>query len=117
MREHAPHQGDPTYRTDIDGLRALAIIGVVAYHVRLPGISGGFVGVDVFFVISGYVITQLLARRLEATGRLSLADFYARRIRRLFPALGLMLLVTVLLGYFLLSPTGPRQEFTKSSIA
>jgi peptidoglycan/LPS O-acetylase OafA/YrhL len=117
MREHVPHQRDPTYRTDIDGLRALAIIGVVAYHVRLPGISGGFVGVDVFFVISGYVITQLLARHLEATDRLSLADFYARRIRRLFPALALMLLVTVLLGYFLLSPTGPRQEFTKSSIA
>lgn len=74
------------YRRDIDGLRGVAIVPVVLFHAGVPGFGGGFVGVDVFFVISGYLITGLLAEQLEA-GRLSLRQFYERRIRRLFPAL------------------------------
>ena len=70
------------YRTDIEGLRALAVILVIAYHYQFPGITGGFVGVDVFFVISGFVITQLLMRSL-AEKTFSFATFYSRRIRRL----------------------------------
>lgn len=72
-------------RADIEGLRALAVVLVILYHYQVPGISGGFVGVDVFFVISGFVITQLLRRAMDA-GRFRFADFYARRIRRLVPA-------------------------------
>ena len=83
-----------TYRADIDGLRALAIIAVVAYHVGLPGVDGGFVGVDVFFVISGYLITTLLWGELRRSGRVSWADFYARRVRRLLPAMVVVVLAS-----------------------
>jgi peptidoglycan/LPS O-acetylase OafA/YrhL len=99
-----PHTSDSTrerYRPDIDGLRAVAILGVVAYHVGIPGITGGFSGVDVFFVISGYLITQLLARELTTTGTLSIGNFYARRMRRLLPALVLVVLATLALSWVL----------------
>lgn len=78
------------YRPDIDGLRAIAVLSVVLFHAEIPGFSGGFVGVDVFFVISGYLITLLLCKDLEA-GEFSLSRFYERRIRRIFPALMVML--------------------------
>ncbi|MEK8049880.1 acyltransferase family protein [Ideonella sp. DXS22W] len=78
------------YRPEIDGLRALAVLPVVLYHAGAPGFGGGFIGVDVFFVISGYLITRLIVNDLEAR-RFSLADFYARRCRRLLPALCVML--------------------------
>lgn len=74
----------PGFRADIEGLRALAVILVILYHFDVPGITGGFIGVDVFFVISGFVITQLLQRAFEK-GTFSFKDFYARRIRRLVP--------------------------------
>jgi peptidoglycan/LPS O-acetylase OafA/YrhL len=74
-------------RKDIDGLRAIAILAVVSYLVGLPGVHGGFVGVDVFFVISGYLITSLLLAEAQRDGSVSLRSLYARRIRRLFPAL------------------------------
>ena len=91
------------YRPDIDGLRAIAILSVVLYHA-FPGlIPGGFVGVDIFFVISGYLITSILLKNLEA-GRYSIKAFYARRIRRLFPALGLVLVFCLLLGWLVLTP-------------
>jgi peptidoglycan/LPS O-acetylase OafA/YrhL len=80
-----PH-ATANYRTDIDGLRALAVGAVVLYHVDARGFSGGFVGVDVFFVISGYLITNIILRDL-ALGAFSIAEFYRRRILRLFPAL------------------------------
>lgn len=74
------------YRADIDGLRALAVLPVIAFHAGVPGVSGGFAGVDVFFVISGYLITAILMRDI-AEGRFSVAGFYERRARRILPAL------------------------------
>jgi peptidoglycan/LPS O-acetylase OafA/YrhL len=82
------------YRPGIDGMRAIAVLGVVLYHAGF-GPPAGFVGVDIFFVISGFLITSLLEAELAATGRIDLAAFYARRVRRLFPALGIVLTVTV----------------------
>lgn len=85
----------PGYRDDIEGLRALAVVLVILYHYEFPGITGGFIGVDMFFVISGFVITQLLQRSFDAdTFRFS--DFYARRIRRLVPLFLLVSTVTFL---------------------
>jgi len=92
------------YRPEIDGLRALAVVAVVAYHAGLPGFGGGFVGVDVFFVISGFLITGLLAREVEGSGRLSVAGFYGRRARRLLPMSALVTIVTVAVGWRVLSP-------------
>lgn len=75
------------YRPDVDGLRAVAVISVLLYHLGVERISGGFVGVDVFFVISGFLITKLIVTEVEETSRFSFARFYERRVRRLFPAL------------------------------
>lgn len=83
------------FRTDVQGLRAIAVGLVLAYHAGLPGISGGYVGVDVFFVISGFLISTHLLQSLERDGRIRFADFYARRIRRILPA---SLTVAVLTG-------------------
>ena len=90
------------YRPEIDGLRAVAVIGVVMFHLGL-GFPGGFVGVDVFFVISGYLITGILLRQLNE-GRFSLVDFWARRVRRIAPAALVMVVVTLLIGGFLQTP-------------
>ena len=91
------------YRPDIDGLRAIAIFVVVIYHLGKLS-KGGFVGVDVFFVISGYLITSIILADMDA-GRFSLANFYERRIRRIFPALFACLAATIIAGYFLLFPS------------
>jgi len=80
-------------RADIQGLRAVAVLLVVAFHAGLP-VPGGFSGVDVFFAISGFVITGTLLRELTSAGRIDLPRFYVRRIRRLLPALALMSRVT-----------------------
>ena len=93
-----------TYRPDIDGLRAVAVIAVVLFHAGVPFLSGGFVGVDVFYVLSGFLITGLLVGELQRTGTVSLISFYARRIRRLLPASVLVLSVTALLSTVLLPP-------------
>ncbi len=90
------------YRRDIDGLRAIAVLSVVFYHAGL-GFPGGYVGVDVFFVISGYLITALILKDLER-GSFSMANFWERRIRRIFPALAAMVAVTCVAGWFLLLP-------------
>ena len=74
------------FRPDVEGLRAIAVIAVVLFHMKVAGFEGGFVGVDVFFVVSGFLITQLLLRELEVSGTVSLHDFWARRARRLLPA-------------------------------
>jgi peptidoglycan/LPS O-acetylase OafA/YrhL len=91
----------PKYRPDIDGLRAVAVLAVVAFHAFPGAVPGGFVGVDVFFVVSGYLISTILFTNLER-GTFSLAEFYARRIRRIFPALALVLSATLILGWALL---------------
>ncbi|HET9141001.1 acyltransferase family protein [Actinophytocola sp.] len=98
--------GTWTQRADIQGLRALAVGLVLAYHLSPERLPGGFIGVDVFFVISGFLIIGLLVREIRRTGRLRMRDFYARRIRRLLPAASLVLLATVA-GTILLLPT-PR---------
>ena len=93
-----------TYRPDIEGLRGVAVCLVVAYHASPRRFHGGFIGVDVFFVLSGYLITGLLVREITETGRLSLAGFYARRARRLLPASALVFLGTILACSLFLSP-------------
>ena len=88
--------GDRSYRPDIQGLRAVAVVLVVLYHCGVPGIRGGYVGVDVFFVISGFLITRHLLGEHRRTGRMSLRTFYARRIRRLLPSALAVVVVTML---------------------
>ncbi len=92
------------YRPEIDGLRAVAVLPVLLFHVGWPGFSGGFVGVDVFFVISGYLITKLIVDEFEATGGFRFGEFYLRRMRRLFPALAVVMATTALATLFILSP-------------
>ena len=92
-----------SYRPEIDGLRAMAVVPVVLYHAHVPGVSGGFVGVDVFFVISGFLITSQLAADVAA-GRFSIVTFYERRVRRIFPALFVMLAVSAVMALWLLLP-------------
>ena len=97
--------GDRAWRPDVEGLRAIAVGIVVAIHYGVPGFKGGYVGVDVFFVVSGFVITGLLLRENQSTGKTSLFDFYARRCRRILPAATLVILATVLMTYILVGPT------------
>jgi len=103
------------YRPEIDGLRAISVLAVVLFHLGIPGISGGFVGVDVFFVISGFLITSILKSELEE-GTFSILAFYDRRIRRILPALLVMLLVVLIAGYWILTP-GDYVASARSSIA
>ncbi|MBZ9917510.1 acyltransferase [Mesorhizobium sp. BR1-1-7] len=93
-----------SFRPDIEGMRALAVAGVVAYHFGLTALPGGFAGVDIFFVISGYLITRHLLQEIGESGRLNLWRFYARRARRLLPASLFVILATLLAGAFILSP-------------
>lgn len=90
------------FRTDIQGLRALAVGIVLLYHANAPFLPGGFVGVDVFFVISGFLITGILLREAHSTGRVNLLEFYAKRVRRILPAATVVLLATALLAYLFL---------------
>ncbi|HSN18358.1 MAG TPA: acyltransferase family protein [Gammaproteobacteria bacterium] len=93
----------PKYRPDIDGLRALAVLAVLAFHAYPKSVGGGFIGVDVFFVISGFLISSILFANIEQE-RFSYADFYSRRIRRIFPALAVVLAASLTAGGFLLLP-------------
>jgi peptidoglycan/LPS O-acetylase OafA/YrhL len=104
----------PSYRPDIDGLRAIAILSVVFYHAGL-GCPGGYVGVDVFFVISGFLITSLILKDLRE-GKFSLVGFWERRLRRIFPALAATVLVTLVAGWFLLLPEH-LENLGKSTVA
>jgi len=88
------------YRADIDGLRALAVSSVVLFHAEIPGFKGGFIGVDIFFVISGFLITSIISWDLKR-GEFSIADFYERRIKRIFPAFFAMLIGVTLVGLLL----------------
>ncbi len=107
-----PH---PAYRPDIDGLRAVAVLVVLLFHAGVPGPSGGFVGVDVFFVISGYVITRGILADVAA-GRFSLARFYERRIRRILPMLVATILATYALALVYLPP-GALDDYARSVAA
>ncbi|WP_030768569.1 MULTISPECIES: acyltransferase family protein [unclassified Streptomyces] len=98
----SPHRS--AFRPDIEGLRAVAVLAVLAFHAGIPWTAGGFVGVDVFFVISGYLITGLLVREAITTGRIRLGDFFSRRARRLLPSAAVVLAAVALAGAWLTVP-------------
>lgn len=103
------------YRPDVDGLRAIAVLPVLFFHAGFAGFQGGFVGVDIFFVISGFLITSLILPEAHE-GRFSIITFYERRIRRIFPALFAVMLFTIAVGYCLMWPKAFR-EFGQSVLA
>ena len=103
------------YRPEIDGLRAIAVVPVLLYHAGFSGFSGGFVGVDVFFVISGYIITSVIVGQMEQ-GNFSFRRFYVRRMRRLFPALIFMMSLSCVAAYYLLLPHQIK-DFSQSLVA
>ncbi len=103
------------YRPEIDGLRAVAVVPVILFHAGVAAFSGGFVGVDIFFVISGYLITGIILRELEK-GRFSVVSFYERRARRILPALFLVMGVTVVGAWIWLFPSD-RKDFAQSLMA
>ncbi len=104
------------WRTDIEGLRGLAILLVALYHAEVPGFSGGYVGVDVFFVLSGYLITDILVSEIIETGKLNLFRFYVRRARRLLPAAALLLACVSAFGFFFYAPL-EQTDLAKTALA
>ena len=105
------------YIAAVDGLRAVAIVPVVCFHVGLPGFTGGFVGVDIFFVISGFLITRLLHQEACRSGTIDILGFYARRVRRLLPALLVVLSATLVAGAIFLTVVGEQQDLNRSAVA
>ena len=105
------------YRPDIDGMRGTAAILGVGFHARMPGFEGAFVGLDMFFVVSGFVIANLLLGEYQRTGGIRWMGFYARRVRRLIPGKAVMIVGVLVLSSFLLAPTGAQQETAKSAAA
>ena len=103
------------YRREIDGLRVLAVLPVILYHAGFETLSGGFVGVDVFFVISGYLITTIILAELEQ-GKFSIVNFYERRARRILPALFLVMLVCIPAAWFWLLPSDMK-NFSQSLVS
>ena len=91
------------YRSDVDGLRAISVALVILFHLGLPGFGGGFIGVDVFFVISGFLITGVIFEGIEGNS-FSLARFYDRRARRILPMLITVVMASAIAGYILLYP-------------
>ena len=104
------------FRLDIEGLRAIAVVFVVVWHAGVTQLPGGFVGVDVFFVISGFLMTGILYRELGSSGRVQFGDFFARRVKRLLPASSLTLLVTLIAAWIVL-PTSRVVQIAYDSIA
>ena len=88
------------YREDIDGLRAIAVLAVILNHAKIRGFSGGYVGVDIFFVISGFLITKIIVREIEEN-QFSFVKFYERRIRRILPALSAIAGFVLIVGFVL----------------
>ena len=111
-REHGANRSNrlpgKQFRPDIEGLRAVAVLAVVLFHAGVPGFGGGFVGVDVFFVVSGFLITGLLWRELATTSTIGMGRFYAGRARRLLPAAALVLIVTSAVATILFPPLQAR---------
>jgi peptidoglycan/LPS O-acetylase OafA/YrhL len=97
-------QGSRGFRPDVEGLRAVAIVAVLVCHAGVPFLAGGYVGVDVFFVISGFLITRLLLGEMEGRGTVSLRGFYARRAKRLLPLSALLLATVGVLSIAIFSP-------------
>ena len=116
-RTATPEPPRTNYRPDIDGIRGTAAIMVMGYHGHVPGFDGTFIGLDLFFVVSGFVIINLLLGEYEHTGRIRWSAFYARRARRLIPAKATMLVCVLILSYFTLAPTGAQQETAQSAAA
>ena len=104
------------FRSDIQGLRGIAVLLVVIYHTGLA-VPGGYIGVDIFFVISGFVITQLLLREVETTGRIGLVSFYSRRIKRILPAVSFAIVGTLLISVFAFSPFGEQRQVAETARA
>jgi peptidoglycan/LPS O-acetylase OafA/YrhL len=111
----SPIEGAPSrrpapsgFRPDIEGLRAVAVLAVVLFHADVPGLGGGYVGVDVFFVISGFLITGLLWREMNSTGTVGLRHFYGARARRLLPASATVGVITLIASAVLLPPLRAR---------
>ena len=104
--------GDRLFRPDVEGLRAVAVVLVVLFHSGISAMSGGYIGVDVFFVISGFVITGVLLRERAFSGRTSILAFYGRRARRIIPAATLVIVVTAFLSYFFLGAVGGSRAVT-----
>ncbi|MEI8334366.1 MAG: acyltransferase, partial [Chloroflexota bacterium] len=98
-----PRGVSSSFRPDLEGLRGIAVLLVVAYHAGLP-VGGGFVGVDVFFVLSGFLITGLLVRERERAGRIGLVAFYGRRVRRILPAAAIVVAATICVAPLVVSP-------------
>ena len=109
--------GDRAFRPDVEGLRAVAVLLVVLFHAGVPGLGGGYVGVDVFFVISGFVITGVLLRERSATAKTSLVGFYGRRCRRIIPAATFVIVVSTLLAYGFLGNSGGSRTATDAKWA
>lgn len=107
--------GKGRFRADIEGLRALAVVPIVLNHAQVRGFPGGFVGVDIFFVISGYLITGILTRDIES-GRYSIGEFYRRRVLRIFPAMVATLLATTIIALFVTAPS-ELVNIAKSALA
>ncbi len=105
------------YRPDIDGIRGAAAIMVMGFHAHVPGFEGAYIGLDLFFVVSGYVITGLLMYEFQRTGGIKWGAFYARRARRLIPAKATMLIGVLILSYVVATPTGSQQQTAKSAAA
>jgi peptidoglycan/LPS O-acetylase OafA/YrhL len=119
LAANVPAKREPArrgFRPDVEGLRAVAILLVVLYHAHL-GVPGGYVGVDVFFVISGFLITSQLVRELRANGRISFLGFYARRARRILPAATVTTIVTVIAAGILLAPLPAMRVFSDADSA
>lgn len=108
MNNPSPPMSSAGYRSDIDGLRAVAVLSVVAYHAFPAWMRGGFIGVDIFFVVSGFLITKVIFEDLDR-GMFSFSEFYARRVRRIFPSLILVLLSTLVIGWFTLVASEYKQ--------
>ncbi len=108
------------YRPEIDGLRAIAVFAVIFYHIKLPFLSpffrGGFIGVDIFFVISGYLLTLIILKELETDGKFSFSNFYERRARRILPTLFFVMLVSLPFAWMYLIPT-TFVDFAKSIVS
>ena len=104
------------YRPEIDGLRAIAVFSVIIYHARDSFLPGGFLGVDIFFVISGYLITSLILKELKLTNSFSFSNFYERRVRRIIPALLAVMIFSTCISYFALLPTS-FDDFSRSLIS